>query len=108
MTRSPEPRRAKDTNGAVGLVVVLVALGWLLYAVAWALFRQGENVQCACWADNDGAWQYLGQAVVAFVGSAALAAAVGMRRRRSGRVRYAAGVAVIAVGAWIVFLATST
>jgi hypothetical protein len=91
------------------IAVTLATLAWIGIALLWFVFREGENVQCNCWADNRSAWQYGGQFLAAIIGTTGLGliARFYLRDRRRSLLA-AVLVSTSAVGAWILFFTTGT
>jgi hypothetical protein len=94
-----------------GLVIaaatVLIAF-WLIIALLWLLLRQGENVDCNCWADNHDAWQYIGQFFLSLAGSGfVVVAVVSYLRRKPAALASGASAAMIALGGWVAFWASA-
>lgn len=107
----PLPVTARHAKSRIPVIVgaTLLTLAWIGVALLWFAFRQGENVQCNCWADNQRAWQYGGQVIAALIGVTSLGLmARSYLRDHQRSLLVAVPLTTLAVGAWILFLATGT
>jgi hypothetical protein len=97
----PPPRNAWARASAIVATTVLDAF-WLIISLIWFVFREGENVQCNCWADQRDAWQYSAQLLVALVGSAGLGIAVRSGLKRNSIWLSAGSIAAVAaIVTWV-------
>jgi hypothetical protein len=103
-TSTPSQRRSVTPRALVIAATTVVIAFWVIIAFLWFAFREGENVQCGCWADQRNAWQYSAQLLLALAGSGALAVTAGSWLKRSAASLVTGGtIALCSLAAWIGF-----